>query len=99
MSRCGTTTQHRSCLCPVCGAVLSASTALGHRDAKPLPGDYSLCLQCGAVLIYKFDLTMRVASHEDLAKLDYDNLVVLHQAQMARRKVVDMFPAPQESRH
>jgi transcription elongation factor Elf1 len=89
----------KPCLCPVCGDVLSASTALEHVDCKPRSGDYAMCLHCGTILIYACTMTMRVAEPADLAKLDQDNLKLLMAAQMARRAVVGMFPERQESKH
>ena len=52
--------------CPRCRYVFDVVTPSGHEDneAVPSPGDFSVCIGCGAVLV--FDALMRVR----LATLD-----------------------------
>ena len=49
--------------CPTCGKVLDAATAAADGqtppDAMPEPGNYTVCLGCGEILI--FDRRMRAA--------------------------------------
>jgi hypothetical protein len=43
--------------CPSCGALLDAASA---RDARPSPGDYSICVKCLAVA--RFDAGLRLVA-------------------------------------
>lgn len=38
--------------CPACGYVIDAATLLTYGDARPAAGDLSLCLDCGALLVF-----------------------------------------------
>jgi hypothetical protein len=90
----------KPCLCPHCGAKLDASTELGEDDAAPIPGDYSMCLHCGCILIYKPDMTMRRAELEDLAEMPKDALLLLMRAQMAQSLAQNRLPPKKpESEH
>jgi DNA-directed RNA polymerase subunit RPC12/RpoP len=53
------TTDHIASVCPHCGYKMNASTTADiDCDAKPEPGDVSLCAECGA--INQFDDNLRV---------------------------------------
>lgn len=52
------TTRHSPSLCPECGTLLDASTALSDPSAAPGAGDITLCIECGTVLEY--DARLRV---------------------------------------
>jgi len=87
----------RACLCPHCGAKLDTSTELGHEDHAPVPGDYSMCLHCGVILIYTPELQVRRAELEDLAKLPKETLLLLMRAQYAQSLASRLHPAKPES--
>lgn len=38
--------------CPTCGYAIDAATLLNYGDARPAAGDLSLCLNCGALLVF-----------------------------------------------
>jgi hypothetical protein len=42
-------------LCPECGYAFDAATHIGGR-ARPSPGDLSICLSCGTLLLFDDDL-------------------------------------------
>jgi hypothetical protein len=83
---------------------LDASTALEDgEDIKPMAGDYSMCLHCGAILVYLFNLEVRIAETADLAKLSRENLAMLLMAQKARQEAQkvnpDFFSPKPEAKH
>jgi hypothetical protein len=68
------TTRTPKCCCLNCGALLEAATGNG----RPRPGDLTACLQCGAVMLFDDDLTVRRMTQEeadlirsDTALMDY----------------------------
>ena len=63
--------------CPKCGCELDQATSADRRDMMPEQGDYSVCFECYAYLIYEDDLSLRLATpleieaddiHDDLFK-------------------------------
>ena len=54
------THRHRPTSCPGCGNKLDASS--GNDGVPPKAGDASLCWYCGALLLYREDLTLRPMS-------------------------------------
>lgn len=47
------------CCCPVCQSQLNGATPADFGDARPEPGNISLCINCAAVLVFADDLTLR----------------------------------------
>jgi len=63
------TFQHVDSHCP-CGYKLDSSTKIeGKDEGAPEQGDASVCLNCGQILVYQADLTMRKANREDIREL------------------------------
>lgn len=52
--------------CPTCETQLDAAS---HLAAVPKPGDFSICIQCGALLQFRPDLIVRLASPKALEEL------------------------------
>lgn len=55
--------------CPACNYELDAATVTHGEDKLPCEGDASICLNCGQVLKYQADLTLRKASAADVREL------------------------------
>lgn len=63
-------TQHTDGTCPNCQAVLKAATG---PESAPEPGDYTVCLYCGAPCRYVGEaLELVVLTEGDLAELTAD---------------------------
>jgi len=63
-----TDTAHPRSPCPFCDAPLDrASSPEGYH---PSPGNFTVCLVCTQILIFKQDLSLRGATVEELKKLD-----------------------------
>lgn len=65
------TTRHKATPCPMCKQKLDASTRFGD-DYKPKPGDITICIMCGAILTYEYDLEIRLATLMEINCLDLE---------------------------
>lgn len=54
------------CLCPWCGYMSDAVTSVEKNGIQPKPGDISMCINCGGLLIFRPDMTMRKIEEADL---------------------------------
>lgn len=89
-------------LCPKCGDKLDAVTNLTrNQPGGPDPGSVSMCINCGAVLMFGEGLTLREMTHPEIGALPEDALFLLAQMQIARRNIVgkDGSRTDGESRH
>lgn len=50
-------------ICPSCGRTLDAAQNL--QDAQPTPGDFSICLECGHLMTFADDLSLRSLTREE----------------------------------
>lgn len=55
--------------CPQCDYKLDAATKAHGEEAFPEAGDTSVCLNCGQVLKYQADLTLRKATVAEIREL------------------------------
>jgi hypothetical protein len=46
-------------LCPYCGYFFDCATAINGSAARPKPGDYSICINCGCASVLNADLSLR----------------------------------------
>lgn len=70
--------------CPACGAPLTRATnADPGVTAAPVPGDFTVCIQCGDVLCFGDDMSLHKASPSELRTLHPDDRRVLSRAQAA----------------
>jgi hypothetical protein len=60
------------CSCLACGHRLNAGAAPDDSGALPGPNDLTVCLQCGAVMKYAADMTLRGMSDEEMDELTND---------------------------
>lgn len=57
----------KAAVCPSCGMKMDAATSVtGGGEHIPRPGDYSVCLQCGQILIFDEEREPVLALPEDL---------------------------------
>ena len=75
----GRTTRLPADACPYCGHPLDAASS---RDpqARPSPGDETLCIECGEWLVFGDELRLRKPSDDELVKIGLDP-----DAQLVRR--------------
>jgi len=68
--------------CPTCGELLDA---FSHQDpnAKPIPGDLTICVYCSEVLEFTNTMDLKLASPETIESFDF---VKLSRAQKAAKR-------------
>lgn len=73
--------------CPVCGYRFDSATHLLDKNARPGPGDLSLCMKCGELMVYQKDMTLIQANLDDVTGLELEQFLMLDAAQkMIREK-------------
>lgn len=58
--------------CPACHEVQNAATCIDDDVARPKPNDFSVCINCGEVLLFNDDMTVRRAELNDLMNVPAD---------------------------
>jgi hypothetical protein len=58
--------------CLNCGKPLDAAGRPGPDGARPGPGDVTVCLGCGHIMIYADDMTMREPTAEEVVEIAGD---------------------------
>jgi hypothetical protein len=67
----GETFRHKESRCPACAHQLDASTATEGEGARsPEPGDCTICLNCASVLMFRDDMTVRLATPTELREAE-----------------------------
>ena len=66
--------------CPRCGELLTATNCLEDPEARPTEGSPSVCVYCGAALIFDAGARLHLATRAELRALSRD----------VRRDIVDM---------
>jgi hypothetical protein len=59
----------RASPCPGCGLIQDAATNVGSQTGAPLPGDATVCLGCGLILVYAEDLGLIRPTDPELFEL------------------------------
>jgi hypothetical protein len=69
--------------CPRCGYYMDTAECMLQREADPVPGDITICANCGDLLIWLFDMTLAVPKDEVQVYLDAspEDLRVIKMAQ------------------
>jgi hypothetical protein len=71
--------------CPKCGAHLDSATPTGKGNARPAPGDYSVCLTCAALLVFEKNMRVRLLTLDEMETMNHDLVCGLL---MARARVI-----------
>jgi hypothetical protein len=61
--------RHVESRCPQCNYKIDAATKVHGEEAAPECGDNSVCINCGQVLTYQADLTLRKATAQEISEL------------------------------
>ena len=56
--------------CVVCKTYMDATAPSDGRDSRPGPGDVTICLKCGAFMVFTDDMSVRGISHSEFVTLD-----------------------------
>lgn len=66
--------------CPQCNKLLTASTAADGSDRLPEPGDFTMCVYCGTILIFDDELRQRLPTSDELDDLSPEMLERMRRA-------------------
>jgi hypothetical protein len=62
--------------CLACGHILNGVFPVpGEKDLPPEEGCRTLCIRCGALMVFNKDLTLREPTEEEKAEIDSDPIV------------------------
>lgn len=67
----GTQNEVPASRCPACGQINDMATSVG-ADAKPEPGDATICIRCGHIAVFADDLALRNPSDEEIVRFAGD---------------------------
>lgn len=67
--------------CPNCKMAIDHATSLDNSSALPAHGDYSLCIECGCILIYNKKMNVIKANGSELLDLTSEDYSLLLRAQ------------------
>jgi len=79
----GDNRQVRTSRCPYCSHRLDAASAVDGSGAAPVPGDYSVCVNCGGFLRFISRLRLARITATHLKGMDSETLAELAHAQRA----------------
>ena len=71
--------------CISCGKTLNAASAVD-SEGRPSPGDISMCIGCGKIMIYGDDFTMREPTEAEMVEMVMDEEMNARLTQMQRAR-------------
>lgn len=60
--------------CPKCGKKLTAAFDIKDLEAKPSPGDYSICMDCESYLVFDKKLKLRLVDLKSVSAKQMEEL-------------------------
>ena len=72
--------------CPTCGTRLTGTTDITPENARPKPGDLSVCVYCGAILTFTATMTLRLLSAAEARDCDPDVIATVRRFSAAVRR-------------
>jgi len=76
----------KPCFCLACGYFVDTASNVTSNRGRPVPNDVSVCLNCGHVLVFNDDLTVRLGGDSDLDTLPRDKREVARASQVFIRQ-------------
>jgi hypothetical protein len=62
--------------CLNCKAVNDGATCVGEEDGTPSPGSISVCGECGHIMIYDTDMTLRELTDKEMIDIAGDPRII-----------------------
>jgi hypothetical protein len=78
-----------TCTCLNCGYELDAAFDTAMEEAPPTPGDATICILCGHLMVFDDDLRLRQLNDEEIIQFAGDQRIV--RAQRARLQALNDF--------
>ena len=73
--------------CPSCKTLLDAVEGINDKEAMPNPHDITICVKCGEILEFSYDMALVIASDKVFNELDEsDRLKLLAYQKYIREK-------------
>lgn len=66
--------------CPTCHYKFDSATEVTGKQHRPRVGDITICLNCGDVLIFNDDMTIRQVEDDELLNLDEETYTTINRA-------------------
>lgn len=82
--------------CPVCNYLITAATPTDDSKRVPMPGDCSICINCGAYLQYASDMALIELVPSEWDKLDDKAKIILNKHRSVIKK---RGPIPRKDLH
>ena len=76
--------------CLACGHIVNRASNLTDEKRKPTAGDVSICLQCGHLMGFNDDMTLRELTSDEMYQIAGDKRIL--GIQKARRVIMDKPP-------
>ncbi len=68
-------------VCPTCGKILNGVTNVRpNEEARPVPGDFTLCIECRSLLRFGDDLQLVGVTSKDLEGVSEEDLEMIKKA-------------------
>ena len=83
-----------ACACLCCGKMLDRADSMVHDNA-PKPGDFSLCLECGHLMAFADDLTLRKLTDAEMVEVAGHRGLIA--AQQVRAEFLKLHPKGRRS--
>lgn len=80
--------------CPRCGKNLNRSSPVDNQPLAPVPGDFTVCVGCVAILQFDEQMKLKVPEQAAIEQLDAQTLQHL----LAAQKLILSLKADQQSR-
>lgn len=74
--------------CPACGYVFEQASCGSKPGATPIPDDFTLCLNCGELLVFTDDLHQRLPSPDEFRKAQENKALSKVQKMIKQRGLI-----------
>lgn len=65
-------------VCPTCHITLPNTTCMTEEDSPPRPGDFSVCMNCGEILVFEDSLLLIYPNSQEFQALFDDSEAALY---------------------
>jgi hypothetical protein len=72
--------------CPTCKVEVDLGVNMSKTEKEPKPGNIAVCMNCGEILIFNQDMTLRESTLSDILKIRPDIMVQVLECQLAVRQ-------------
>ena len=77
--------------CPACGTRLDAASGLCEDTPRPKAGDFTVCIDCAALMTFTKSLTVALVDPGGMKKIHPDDLADIRRAQAAIRRAKEEY--------